>query len=59
MSAVFAQQKKRLLCAVMREIKAFKSVGFSAVGTVSQLKEYSIKTKRSWTIGLRLRPALK
>jgi len=57
-SAVFAQQKKRLLCAVMRELKGFKSVGFSAVGTVNQLKEYSAKTKRKWTLGIRLKPAL-
>ena len=40
------------------ELKGFKSVGFSAVGTVNQLKEYSAKTKRKWTSGLRLKPAL-
>jgi len=40
------------------ELKGFKSVGFSAVGTVNQLKEYSAKTKRKWTLGIRLKPAL-
>ena len=40
------------------ELKGFKSVGYSAVGTVSQLKEYSHKTKRKWTLGLRLKPAI-
>jgi hypothetical protein len=40
------------------EIKGFKSVGYSAVGTVNQLKEYSQKTKRKWILGLHLKPAL-
>ena len=40
------------------ELKGFKSVGFSAVGTVNQLKEYSHKTKRKWSVGIRLKPAL-
>ena len=40
------------------ELKGFKSIGFSAVGTTEQLKEYSAKTKRKWTMGLRLSPAL-
>src|SRR5690554_6283442 len=40
------------------ELKGFKSVGFSAVGTVNQLKKYSHKTKRKWTLGLRLKPAI-
>jgi len=40
------------------ELKGFKSVGYSAVGTVNQLKEYSSKTKRSWSVGIRLKPAL-
>jgi hypothetical protein len=40
------------------ELKGFKSVGYSAVGTVNQLKEYSIKTKRKWSVGIRLKPAL-
>jgi len=57
-SAVFAQQKKRWLCAVMRELKGFKSIGFSAVGTAEQLKEYSKKTKRNWTLGIMLRATL-
>ncbi len=40
------------------ELKGFKSIGFSAVGTVQQLKEYSVKTKRNWVAGIRLSPAL-
>jgi hypothetical protein len=40
------------------EIKGFKSIGFSAVGTAEQLKEYSAKTKRKWTLGIKLTPAL-
>ena len=40
------------------ELKGFKSVGFSAVGTAEQLKEYSAKTKRKWTLGIKLTPAL-
>ena len=40
------------------ELKGFKSVGFSAVGTVNQLKEYSQKTQRKWSVGIRLKPAL-
>src|SRR5690554_6247606 len=40
------------------ELKGFKSVGFSAVGTVSQLKEYSQKTQRKWSVGIRLKPTL-
>jgi len=40
------------------ELKGFKSVGYSAVGTVNQLKEYSHKTKRKWSVGIRLKPAL-
>jgi len=42
----------------IEELKGFKSVGFSAVGTVNQLKEYSAKTKRNWSVGIRLKPAL-
>ncbi len=42
----------------MRELKGFKSIGFSAVGTAQQLKEYSMKTKRKWTLGIKLKPAL-
>jgi hypothetical protein len=40
------------------ELKGFKSFGFSAVGTVNQLKEYSAKTQRQWSVGIRLKPAL-
>ena len=40
------------------ELKGFKSIGFSAVGTAKQLKEYSAKTKRQWTLGIKLKPAL-
>ena len=40
------------------ELKGFKSIGFSAVGTASQLKEFSEKTKRKWTLGIKLKPAL-
>ena len=40
------------------ELQGFKSVGYSAVGTVSQLREYSQKTKRKWSVGIRLQPAL-
>ena len=40
------------------ELKGFKSIGYSAVGTASQLKEFSIKTKRKWTLGIKLTPAL-
>jgi len=40
------------------ELKGFKSIGFSAVGTAEQLKEYSIKTKKKWTLGIKLTPAL-
>ena len=32
------------------ELKGFKSLGFSAIGTAEQLKEYSVKTKRP-TVG--------
>jgi hypothetical protein len=39
------------------ELKGFKSIGFSAVGTAEQLKEYSIKTKKKWSLGIRLTPA--
>ncbi len=40
------------------ELKGFKSIGFSAVGTAEQLKEYSRKTKRKWTLGITLKPQL-
>ncbi|VAW48463.1 Transposase and inactivated derivatives [hydrothermal vent metagenome] len=40
------------------ELKGFKSIGFSAVGTAEQLKDYSNKTKRKWIFGIKLTPAL-
>ncbi len=40
------------------ELKGFKSIGFSAVGTAEQLKEFSQKTKRKWTLGHTLKPQL-
>ena len=40
------------------ELKGFKSIGFSAVGTAEQLKDFSAKTKRHWTLGIKLSPAL-
>ena len=40
------------------ELKGFKSIGFSAVGTAEQLKEYSVKTKRKWALGIKLKPTL-
>nr|WP_306475093.1 transposase [Marinicella litoralis] len=40
------------------ELKGFKSIGYSAVGTVEQLKHFSVKTKRKWTLGIKLTPAL-
>ena len=40
------------------ELKGFKSIGFSAVGTAAQLKEYSQKTNRKWTLGIQLKPTL-
>ena len=40
------------------ELKGFKSIGYSAVGTAAQLKEFSTKTKRKWTLGIQLKPAL-
>ena len=40
------------------ELKGFKSVGFSAVGTTTQLKEFAAKTKTKWKLGFKLIPAL-
>ena len=40
------------------ELKGFKSIGFSAVGTAEQLKDYSEKTKRNWTLAITLKPQL-
>lgn len=40
------------------ELRGFKSIGFSAVGTAEQLKRFSTKTKRKWTLGITLKPQL-
>lgn len=40
------------------ELKGFKSIGFSAVGTAEQLKDFSANTKRKWTLGITLKPQL-
>ena len=40
------------------ELKGFKSIGYSAVGTVEQLKEFSAKTGKKWSLGIKLIPAL-
>ncbi len=40
------------------ELKGLKSIGFSAVGTAKQLRAFSVKTKRKWTVGIKLIPAL-
>jgi hypothetical protein len=40
------------------ELKGFKSIGLSAVGTAEQLKEFSAKVNKKWSLGLRLKPAL-
>jgi REP element-mobilizing transposase RayT len=40
------------------ELKAFKSFGFSAVGTAKQLQDYADKTGKNWSVGLRLQLAL-
>jgi putative transposase len=40
------------------ELKGFKSVGFSAVGTIDQLKEFCKKVGKRFAVGHRLKPAL-
>ncbi|KAA3641866.1 MAG: hypothetical protein DWP95_05960 [Proteobacteria bacterium] len=40
------------------ELKAFKSFGFSAVGTVQQLQRYSKETSKNWSVGIKLEPKL-
>jgi hypothetical protein len=40
------------------ELKGFKSVGFSAVGTVDQLKNFCQKVGKKFAVGHRLKPAL-
>ena len=42
----------------LEELKGFKSVGFSGVGTADQLKEFAAKTKTKWKLGFKLIPAL-
>jgi putative transposase len=42
----------------MDELNGFKSVGFSAVGTVDQLKEFCRNVGKKFAVGLRLKPAL-
>jgi len=46
------------LVSILTELKGFKSIGFSAVETASQLKEYSKNTQRKWSVGISLKPAL-
>ncbi len=40
------------------ELKGFKSVGFSAVGTADQIKTFCQKVGKGFAVGLRLKPAL-
>ena len=40
------------------ELKGFKSIGFSAVGTVDQLKSFCQKVGKKFAVGHRLKPAL-
>ncbi len=40
------------------ELKGFKSIGFSAVGTVDQLKNFCQKVGKSFAVGHRLKPVL-
>ena len=42
----------------MDELLGFKSVGFSAVGTVDQLKDFCCKVGKKFAVALRLKPAL-
>ena len=42
----------------LEELKGFKSVGFTAIGTAAQLKEFSAKTNKQWSLGMILKPAL-
>ncbi len=42
----------------MDELNGFKSVGFSAVGTVDQLKDFCSKVSKKFAVGHRLKPAL-
>ena len=40
------------------EFNSFKTLGITAVGTVSQLKEFCQNVGKKFTFGLRLKPAL-
>ncbi|WP_456298908.1 hypothetical protein, partial [Marinicella sediminis] len=40
------------------ELTGFRSVGFSAVGTVDQLKSFCQKVGKRFAVGHRLKPAL-
>jgi hypothetical protein len=42
----------------LEELKGFKSIGFSAVGTVDQLKSFCQKVGKKFAIGHRLKPVL-
>ncbi|WP_154223034.1 transposase [Marinicella rhabdoformis] len=42
----------------LEELKGFKSIGFTTVGTATQLKEFAAKTKTKWKLGFKLVPAL-
>ena len=42
----------------MDELLGFKSIGFSAIGTVDQLKSFCKKVGKKFAVGLRLKPAL-
>ena len=42
----------------LEELKGFKSIGFSAVGTVDQLKNFCQKVGKKFAVGHRLKPAL-
>jgi len=50
--------KLRLKQSLEKSKKKTSRMIFSAVGTAVQLKEYSAKTKRKWTLGIKLSPAL-
>lgn len=42
----------------MDELNQFKTKGYTAVGTVSQLKEFCQNVGKKFSIGLKLKPAL-
>ena len=43
----------------MDELKGFKSVGFTAIGTVDQHRDFCKHVGKKFAVGLRLKPALK